>query len=48
VGDGEDGDAGAAEILQGFDGVVDGDLRQEAGAGVEDVDFFHGFKIISK
>ncbi len=47
VGNGEDGDAGAAEILQGLDGIVNGDLRQEAGAGIEDMDFFHDFKVLS-
>ena len=47
VGNGKDGNAGAAEILQGLDGIVDGDLRQEAGAGIEDMDFFHDFKVLS-
>ncbi len=43
VGNGEDGNTGAAEILQGGDGVVNGYLRQKAGAGVKDVNFFrHG------
>jgi len=41
VGDAEDGHAGAAEILQGFDGVVDGNLREEAGACIENVNLFH-------
>jgi hypothetical protein len=41
VGDAKDGHAGAAEILQGFDGVVDGDLREEAGACIENVNLFH-------
>ena len=40
VGDGNDGNAGAGEILQGLDGVVNGDLREKAGACVEDMDFF--------
>jgi hypothetical protein len=41
VGDAEDGHAGTAEILQGFDGVVDGNLREEAGACIENVNLFH-------
>ena len=41
VGDAKDGHAGAAEILQGFDGVVDGNLREEAGACIENVNLFH-------
>jgi hypothetical protein len=41
VGNAKDGHAGAAEILQGFDGVVDGNLREEAGACIENVNLFH-------
>ena len=39
VGNGNEGYTRACEILQGFDRIVDGYLRQEAGAGIENVNF---------
>ena len=39
VGDGQYGNTGSGKILQGRDGVVDGHLRQEAGACVEYMNF---------
>ena len=51
VGDGKNGDAGAAEVLQGCNGVIDGYLGEQAGAGIENMNFFghdrNGFKILS-
>ena len=41
VGDGEDGNARSFEIFERRDGVVDGLLRQDAGASVEYVNFSH-------
>ena len=41
VGDAEYGNTGALEILEGFDGIVDGYLRQKAGACIENMNLFH-------
>ena len=41
VGDGKDGNTSAFEVLEGFDGIVDGALRKQARTGIEDVNFFH-------
>jgi len=41
VADGEDGNPGSAEVFEGFDGMVDGDLRQQARAGIENMNFTH-------
>ena len=44
VADGEDGNSGSAEVFEGFDGMVDGNLRQQARAGIENMNFFgHGY-----
>ena len=48
VADGKDGDTGAAEILESGDGIVNGYLRQKAGAGIEDMNFFGHNRIFVK
>ena len=40
VGDGDEADSGAAEILQGLNCIVNGNLRKKAGACVENMNFF--------
>ncbi len=40
VADGNQGNTGTAEVFQGLDGMVYGNLRQQAGACVENMNFF--------
>ena len=45
VGDGKQADAGSGKILHGLNGVVNSYLRQKAGAGVKNMNFFgHNIK----
>ena len=51
VGDAENRDTCAFEILEGLNGIVDGHLRKQARAGVEYVYFLHfyfSFKVLLK
>jgi hypothetical protein len=41
VGNGKQGYTGPLEVLEGFDGVVDGHLREQARPGIEDMFFAH-------